>query len=54
MPVNFWNDPKDEKYLKAYFQKYPNIWHHGDYVEMNSHGGLMIHGRSDATLNPGG
>ena len=54
MPVNFWNDPNDEKYLKAYFQKYPNIWHHGDYVEMNSHGGLMIHGRSDATLNPGG
>jgi acetoacetyl-CoA synthetase len=54
MPVGFWNDPDQERYLAAYFARYPNVWHHGDYAEITSHGGLIIHGRSDATLNPGG
>lgn len=54
-PVRFWNDPGDERYLKAYFEKYgPGIWHHGDYAELTQSGGMVIHGRSDATLNPGG
>ena len=54
MPVYFWNDPKGEKYFDAYFAVYPNIWHHGDYILINDHGGIQMHGRSDATLNPGG
>ncbi len=54
MPVGFWNDPGDEKYRAAYFETYPNIWHHGDYVELTEHDGIVIHGRSDAVLNPGG
>ena len=54
MPVGFWNDPKDEKYRAAYFSRFPNIWHHGDFAEWTAHGGIIIHGRSDATLNPGG
>ncbi len=54
MPVGFWNDPGDEKYRAAYFETYPNIWHHGDYVELTEHDGIIIHGRSDAVLNPGG
>ena len=54
MPVGFWNDPNGEKYSKAYFEKFPGIWCHGDWCEWTSHHGLIIHGRSDATLNPGG
>jgi acetoacetyl-CoA synthetase len=54
MPVRFWNDPGGRKYHAAYFEKYPGVWHHGDYVELTEHGGMIIHGRSDAVLNPGG
>ena len=54
MPLKFWNDKKDEKFKKAYFNKYKNIWHHGDYAEVKNSGGFVIYGRSDATLNPGG
>jgi len=54
MPVSFWNDPGDAKYLASYFERFPGIWCHGDYVELTAHGGLVFHGRSDATLNPGG
>jgi len=54
MPIAFWNDPEGVKYKKAYFEKYDNIWCHGDWIERTHNGGLIIHGRSDATLNPGG
>jgi acetoacetyl-CoA synthetase len=54
MPVGFWNDPNGEKYRTAYFSRFPNVWHHGDFAEWTGHGGMIIHGRSDATLNPGG
>ncbi len=54
MPVYFWNDRDGQKYHHAYFDEYPNIWRHGDYIEINNHGGVRIYGRSDATLNPGG
>ena len=54
MPIYFWNDPSGEKYHNAYFSTYPGIWRHGDYIEINNHGGVRIFGRSDATLNPGG
>ena len=54
MPVGFWNDPGDARYHDAYFARFPNIWTHGDYAEITGHGGFIIHGRSDATLNPGG
>jgi len=54
MPVGFWNDPDGEKYFNAYFARFRNIWHHGDFAEWTEHGGIVIHGRSDATLNPGG
>ena len=54
MPVMFWNDPEGKKYHAAYFERFPNIWCHGDFAEWTKHGGLIIHGRSDATLNPGG
>ncbi len=54
MPVYFWNDPDNRKYHKAYFDVYPGVWRHGDYIEINDHGGVKIYGRSDATLNPGG
>ena len=54
MPVAFWNDPEDRRYRAAYFEKYPNVWCHGDYVELTEHDGIVIYGRSDATLNPGG
>ena len=54
MPLKFWNDKKDEKFKDAYFNKYKNVWHHGDYAEIKNNGGFIIHGRSDATLNPGG
>jgi acetoacetyl-CoA synthetase len=53
-PIYFWNDPKGELYHKAYFAKYPNVWAHGDYAQLTAEGGLIIYGRSDATLNPGG
>ena len=54
MPVRFWNDPGDAKYRATYFERFPGVWCHGDYVELTAHGGLIFHGRSDATLNPGG
>ncbi len=54
MPVGFWNDPDGNKYRKAYFSKVPGVWIHGDYVEIKNHGGVIVFGRSDATLNPGG
>jgi acetoacetyl-CoA synthetase len=50
----FWNDPEGRKYRAAYFERFPGIWHHGDFAERTSHGGFIIHGRSDATLNPQG
>jgi acetoacetyl-CoA synthetase len=53
-PAFFWGDETGEKYHNAYFAKYDNIWHHGDYVKLTDHGGVVIYGRSDATLNPGG
>ena len=54
MPVGFWNDPDGKKYHDAYFDRFPNIWCHGDYVELTGHDGVVIYGRSDAVLNPGG
>jgi acetoacetyl-CoA synthetase len=54
MPVRFWNDPDGGEYRAAYFERYPGVWHHGDYVELTEHGGMIFHGRSDLTLNPGG
>ena len=54
MPVKFWGDDDGEKYHKAYFTRYKNIWHHGDFVERTSNNGFIMRGRSDATLNPGG
>jgi acetoacetyl-CoA synthetase len=54
MPVFFWNDPQGKKYHEAYFEQYPNVWRHGDWAMLTEHGGLIIYGRSDATLNPGG
>jgi acetoacetyl-CoA synthetase len=54
MPLGFWNDPGDAKYRAAYFEKYPNVWRHGDWCEITPQGGMVIYGRSDAVLNPGG
>ena len=54
MPVGFWNDDEGEKYRSAYFDKFPGVWCHGDYAELTEHGGVIIYGRSDTTLNPGG
>ncbi len=54
MPVGFWNDPGGAKYRAAYFERFPGVWHHGDFAEWTRHGGIVIHGRSDATLKPGG
>ena len=54
MPVMFWNDPDGSKYHNAYFARFPGIWCHGDFAEITPHDGMIIHGRSDATLNPGG
>jgi acetoacetyl-CoA synthetase len=54
MPVKFWNDTDDAKYKAAYFEHFPGIWRHGDWATLTSRGGTIIHGRSDATLNPGG
>ena len=53
-PIKFWNDKNDIKYKRAYFNKFLNTWHHGDYAELKSNGGFIIYGRSDTTLNPGG
>ena len=54
MPVGFWKDTDGSRYKNAYFETYPNVWTHGDYIEITEHGGIIIYGRSDATLNPGG
>lgn len=54
MPLKFWNDPDGAKYRAAYFERFDNVWCHGDFAEWTEHGGIIIHGRSDATLNPGG
>jgi acetoacetyl-CoA synthetase len=54
MPVGFWNDPDGSKYRAAYFEKFPGVWRHGDWCEVTAHGGIVIYGRSDAVLNPGG
>jgi acetoacetyl-CoA synthetase len=54
MPVYFWNDPDGARYRAAYFDRYPGVWWHGDFVELTEHDGIIMHGRSDATLNPGG
>ena len=54
MPVSFWNDPDGSKYRAAYFDMFPGVWRHGDWATLTTRGGLVIHGRSDATLNPGG
>jgi acetoacetyl-CoA synthetase len=54
MPVGFWNDPDGSRYRAAYFDHFPGVWRHGDWAELTAHDGLVIHGRSDATLNPGG
>jgi len=54
VPVGFWNDPGNSRFHAAYFARFKNIWTHGDYAEITVHDGLIIHGRSDALLNPGG
>lgn len=54
MPIGFWNDEDGTKYRAAYFDRFPGVWCHGDFAEITTHGGIVIHGRSDATLNPGG
>jgi len=54
MPIYFWDDTRAEKYKSAYFDTYPGVWRHGDYIKINRRGGVVIYGRSDATLNPGG
>ncbi len=53
-PTGFWKDPNDEKYKEAYFDHYPDVWRHGDFVQITERGGVIVFGRSDATLNPGG
>jgi acetoacetyl-CoA synthetase len=53
-PLGFWNDADGRKYRAAYFERFPNVWHHGDYAELTADDGIVIHGRSDAVLNPGG
>ena len=54
MPIKFWNDSDNQKYKSSYFEKYTNIWHHGDFAKITYNGGFIIFGRSDTTLNPGG
>jgi acetoacetyl-CoA synthetase len=54
MPIYFWNDPDGKKYHKAYFDEFPGVWRHGDFIEITEHNGVIVYGRSDATLNPGG
>ncbi len=53
-PIGFWNDPKGQRYHDAYYARFANVWHHGDFVELTDHNGIIIYGRSDAVLNPGG
>jgi acetoacetyl-CoA synthetase len=53
-PIYFWNDPANEKYKNAYFNRFSNVWHHGDFIKVTKNGGVIVYGRSDATLNPGG
>jgi acetoacetyl-CoA synthetase len=53
-PTGFWNDPDGSKYRAAYFDRFPGVWHHGDWVELRPEGGMVFHGRSDTVLNPGG
>ena len=54
MPVGFWRDADGARYHAAYIERYANVWRHGDWIELTGHNGIIIHGRSDATLNPGG
>ena len=54
MPIRFWNDPDGSRYRAAYFERFPGVWHHGDFAAITAHDGLVIYGRSDAVLNPGG
>jgi len=54
MPIYFWDDPQGDKYHAAYFDHYPGVWRHGDFIAITAHGGVVFYGRSDATLNPGG
>jgi acetoacetyl-CoA synthetase len=54
MPIGFWNDDDGKKYRAAYFERFANVWCHGDFSELTAHDGMIIYGRSDATLNPGG
>jgi acetoacetyl-CoA synthetase len=54
MPIGFWNDPSGAIYRRTYFERFPGVWHHGDFAELTEHDGIIMHGRSDATLNPGG
>ena len=54
MPLGFWNDPDGARYRAAYFERFPGVWCHGDWAELTEHGGVIIYGRSDAMLNPGG
>ncbi len=54
MPIGFWDDINNKKYINAYFSNYKNVWKHGDFITINSNGGVIIYGRSDSTLNPGG
>src|SRR5690606_9951357 len=54
VPLGFLNDPNDVRFRAAYFDAYPDVWTHGDYIMLTEHGGIVIFGRSDATLNPGG
>jgi len=54
MPIGFWNDPDGAAYRRAYFERFPGVWHHGDFAELTENDGIVMHGRSDATLNPGG
>jgi acetoacetyl-CoA synthetase len=54
MPIGFWNDPDGSRYRKSYFERFPGVWCHGDWAELTAHDGIVIYGRSDAVLNPGG
>ena len=54
MPVGFWGDADGARYRAAYFERFPGVWRHGDLIEITAHGGIVVYGRSDATLNPGG
>jgi acetoacetyl-CoA synthetase len=54
MPIAFWNDPDGRRYRAAYFERFPGVWHHGDYAALTENDGIVIYGRSDAVLNPGG